>query len=133
MEWMESTWSPCGVHVESIWNPSSFHVESMWTFHHSMWNLAIPSSFHVESRWNGDPKMSGITAKTYSMESTWSLHGVYMTPCRLHVECGGGVKTSLNCVVKRISQPHLYSCLTITGQFHVLYFWVFFCHPHCYF
>src|SRR6266436_143496 len=76
MEWMESTWSPRGVHVESIWNPSSFHVESMWTFHHSMWNLAIPSSFHVESRWNGDPKMSGITAKTYSMESTWSLCGI---------------------------------------------------------
>src|SRR6267378_2825474 len=79
MEWMESTWSLYGmdgVHVESMWSPCGIHVESMWTFHHSMWNLAIPSSFHVESRWNGDPKMSGITAKTYSMESTWSLCGM---------------------------------------------------------
>src|SRR6266567_2542594 len=103
MEWMQSMWNPCGIHVESIWNPSSFHVESMWTFHHSMWNLGIPSPFHVESRWNGEPKMSGIPPKTYSIwmvESTWIPHG-------FHVECGVGVKTSMPPMDGTPSGPHL--------------------------
>src|SRR6266446_1279451 len=76
VEWMESMWSLCGmdgVHVESMWSPYGIHPHSMWNpCGHSI----IPSSFHVESMWNGDPKMSGITAKTYSMESTWSLYGM---------------------------------------------------------
>src|SRR6266446_5753260 len=88
-------WSPCGIHVESIWNPSSFHVESMWTFHHSMWNLGIPSPFHVESTWNGEPKMSGIPPKTYSIwmvESTWNPHEIHMDSTWIPCGMWGGSK-----------------------------------------
>jgi len=68
-------------------------MESTWTFHHSMWNLAIPSPFHMESRWNGDPKMSGISAKTYSiwsggfhMDSMWNKAYSRWIPCGIRGE-----------------------------------------------
>ena len=84
VEWNQSTWNPCGMEPQSMWNPCGIHVESIWnpsSFHvESMWNLGIPSPFHVESRWNGEPKMSGIPPKTYSIwmvESTWIPCGMW--------------------------------------------------------
>jgi len=81
---------PCGVHVDI----PPFHVE----FGHSM---TIPHGIHMESMWNGDLKMGGISAKMYSIwnggihvDSMWNeVHSMW-SPCRVHVECGGGVKTS---------------------------------------
>ena len=68
VEWMNSMLIPCGIHVDI----PPFHVE----FGYSM---TIPYGIHMESMWNGDPKMSGISAKMYSiwngglhMDSTWN-------------------------------------------------------------
>src|SRR5436853_220655 len=88
----------------SMWNgcvPSSFHVD-IPSFHvefgHS---ITIPYGIHMESMWNGDPKMGGMSAKIHSiwngglhMESMWNeVHSMW-SPCGVHVEYGGRVKTS---------------------------------------
>ena len=81
---------PCGVHVDI----PPFHVE----FGHS---ITIPYGIHIESMWKGDPKMGKMSAKMYSIwnggihvESMWNeVHSMW-SPCGVHVEYGGTVKTS---------------------------------------
>ena len=54
-----------------------------------MWNLAIPSPFHMESRWNGDPKMSGISAKTYSIWSGgFHMNSIWNKAYSRWISCG---------------------------------------------
>src|SRR6266700_1074844 len=63
--------------------------------------------------WNGGPKMSGISAKIYSIwnggshvESMWNPCGMRSIPCGVHVECGGRVKTSKIRAIADISPVH---------------------------
>jgi hypothetical protein len=47
--WVDSMWTPCGLHVDSMWTPCGLHVDSMWTppgVHESMWNMWSPPGIY---------------------------------------------------------------------------------------
>ena len=80
---IDSTWSPCGVHLEFIWSPSGVHLESLpfnleyfrsphgvhvesSGLHINKWSL---SRHHFKSIWSP----SGV-----DLESIWSSSGVHL-------------------------------------------------------
>ena len=81
---------PCGIHVDI---PCGLHVD-IPPFHVEFgYSMTIPYGIHVESMWNGGPRMSGISAKMYSIwnggshvESMWNPCGMRSIPCGVHVE-----------------------------------------------
>ena len=106
MESIWNKWTPCGmdgIQVESIniphgidgmmveyilystTAPGGFHLDIPYGMMEYEWNMAIPYGIHVEYKWNGITKLSGITAKTYSIWNvrnpcgmTWNPHGFHM-------------------------------------------------------
>src|SRR6266446_2059683 len=116
MEWLQSMWNPCGIHMESILIPCGIHVD-IPSFHvefgHSItipcgiqmewrtqneWDptqniFHMDGGIHMESTWNPHGQMDSTWIPDgFQMDSTWIPHG-------FHVECGGGVKTSKTCPI----------------------------------